>query len=179
MTSANRRRFGVLTVPALVIGLAACGSPPTAAGLVSEGLRAQLAGDDLTAESTYQQAIKLDPNNAVAHYDLGTVYDKQGKTSEAVAQYTAAVIVDPSFPDAMFNLAVDTAGSDPLGAEAFYLKVIAVQPGFAAAWLNVGFILHGQGKLAEANADWAKAVTLEPSLASRLPVATPSPAAHP
>ena len=159
--------------------LAACGSAPTAASLVSQGLKAQLAGDASTAENTYQQAIKLDPNNAVAHYDLGTVYDRQGRTSRAVEEYTTALVIEPAFTDALFNLAVDTAASNPSSAEELYRKVLALQPRFAAAWLNVGFILVDEGKTAAARSDWAKAASLDESLASRIPAASPSPAAQP
>lgn len=163
-----------LAAAMLVIGLAACGTPPTAQSLVSQGLKAQLAGDESTAESTYQQAIKLDPNNAVAHYNLGTVYDRQGNTSQAVTEYTATLVISPTFTDALFNLAVDTATSDPAGAQRLYLRVLALQPTFAAAWLNLGFIVQGEGKLADAKADWAKAVALDASLASHVPKPAPS-----
>jgi Flp pilus assembly protein TadD len=176
MTSASPRRFGIFALTALVLGLAACGSPPTAASLVSQGLKAQLAGDDSTAESTYQQAIKLDPNNAVAHYDLGTVYDRQGDKVQAESQYTATLVIEPTFTDALFNLADDTASSDPTSAATLYQQVLTLQPSFAAAWLNLGFILQGEGQTAEAKADWAKAVALEASLASRIPTPSPGPA---
>ena len=170
----TRGAIGSLAAAMLVIGLAACGTPPTAQSLVSQGLKAQLAGDESTAESTYQQAIKLDPNNAVAHYNLGTVYDRQGNTSQAVTEYTATLVISPTFTDALFNLAVDTATSDPAGAQRLYLRVLALQPTFAAAWLNLGFIVQGEGKLADAKADWAKAVALDASLASHVPKPAPS-----
>jgi len=111
----------------------------------------------------------------IAHYDLGTVYDKQGNATRAVAEYRAALVVDPTFTDALFNLGVDTAGADPAAAAQLYFKVVSLQPAFAAAWLNLGFILRGEGKVAEAQADWARAVSLDPSLASRVPSATRSP----
>jgi tetratricopeptide (TPR) repeat protein len=167
----SRRSLGALGLCALVIGIAACGSPPTATSLVAQGLRAQLSGNVSTAEDEYQQAIKIDRNNVIAHYDLGTVYDKQGNAAGAVAEYRAALLVDPTFTDALFNLAVDTAGSDPATAAQLYFKVVSLQPAFAAAWLNLGFILQGDGKLAEARADWARAVALDPSLAARVPSA--------
>jgi tetratricopeptide (TPR) repeat protein len=175
MTSALRLNVGTLAASLLVIGVAACGTPVTATGLVSQGLKAQLAGDTSTAESTYQQAIKLDPNNAVAHYDLGTVYDRMGDKAQAVTQYTAALVIEPAFADALFNLADDTASSDPTGAATLYLRVLTLQPSFAAAWLNLGFIVAGEGKASEARVDWAKAVGLEASLASHVPAASPSP----
>ncbi|HEY6469457.1 MAG TPA: tetratricopeptide repeat protein [Candidatus Dormibacteraeota bacterium] len=159
--------------------LAACGATQSATTLVSLGLKAQLSGDLTTAEDNYEQAIKLDANNMIAHYDLGTLYDRHGNTSLAVGEYTAALTIDPTFTDALFNLAVDTAAKDPSSAKTLYLKVVAGQPSFAAAWLNLGFILESEGKASAARADWSKAVVLDPSLATRIPhtptTATPKP----
>jgi tetratricopeptide (TPR) repeat protein len=142
--------------------------------LVAQGLRAQLSGNVSTAENEYRQAITLDQNNKIAHYDLGTVYDKQGNVTQAVGEYRATLVIDPTFTDALFNLAVDTAGSDAGGAAQLYFKVLSLQPTFAAAWLNVGFILQGEGKVGEAKADWAKAAALDPSLAARVPSPEPT-----
>ena len=92
-----------------------------------------------------------------------------------------ALVIAPNFADALFNLAVDTAGANPPSAEELYSKVVSLQPSFAAAWLNLGFTLLSQGKADQARADWAKAIAIDPTLASRLPkaTATPSPAASP
>lgn len=163
-----------------VVVLAACGSASSSAQttttLVTQGLQAQLSGDLASAASAYEQAIKLDQTNAIALYDLGTVYDRQKNEALAVSEYRKALVISPAFADAMFNLAVDTAGSDPLGAEQLYQKVVAIQPNFAAAWLNLGFILEKQGTIPAAKADWAKAVALDASLAARIPRASASPA---
>jgi Tfp pilus assembly protein PilF len=163
----------------LAIIVVACGTPQTATTLVTLGLKAQLAGDLTTAEDNYVQAIKLDTNNAVAHYDLGTIYDRNGKTSLAVGEYTAALVIDPTFTDALFNLAVDTAAADPTNAKVLYLKVVSAQPSFAAAWLNLGFILQAEGDTSAARTDWSKAVVLDPSLATRVPSARTPAAATP
>jgi len=167
-----------------VIALAGCGSaaatPAQAATtLVTSGLKAQLSGDLATAASDYQQAIQLDGNNLVAHYDLGTIYDQQRSTAEAVSEYQAALVIDPTFPDALFNLAVDTAGTNPQSAVVLYSRVVSLQPAYAAAWLNLGFALMTVGDQVQAKADWAKAVALDPTLASRLPKAAPSPSPTP
>jgi tetratricopeptide (TPR) repeat protein len=169
MTDSARRALMALALVPLAAVMAACGTPQTATNLVAIGLKAQLSGDLATAETSYQQAIKADANNDVAHYDLGTVYDKQGITARAVAEYRAALVIEPTFTDALFNLAVDTTTSDPASAHKLYLRVITLQPTFAAAWLNVGFILQSEGSVAEAKADWARAASLDASLASRIP----------
>ena len=140
-----------------------------AADLVAQGLKAQLSGDLSTAESDYQEAIQLDPNNTLGHYDLATIYDRQGNKAKAVHEYQSALTIDPNFADALFNLGVDTAPSDPLGAESLYRRVVSLQPTWATAWLNLGFVLQSEGKVVEAKTDWAKAISLDPSLASRIP----------
>ena len=174
--NAPGRWVGALGLSSFLIGIAACGTTPqTATTLVAQGLRAQLSGDVSTAENAYQQAINIDRNNAIAHYDLGTVYDKQGNTALAVEEYRASLLINPNFADALFNLAVDTTSTAPTGAAQLYLKVLTIQPTFAAAWLNVGFILQSEGKMSEARQDWAKAVALDASLASRVPTPAPSP----
>jgi superkiller protein 3 len=144
---------------------------------VTQGLKAQLSGDAATAQQDYKQAIQLDPNNDVAHFDLGTVYDEQRLEAQAVTEYQMALVIAPNFTDALFNLAVDTAGTNPPSAEQLYSKVVSIQPNFAAAWLNLGFALMSQGNADQAKVDWAKAIALDPSLGSRLPKATPSPSA--
>jgi Flp pilus assembly protein TadD len=144
-----------------------------AADLVTQGLKAQLSGDLTTAENDYREAVQLDQNNTLAHYDLGTIYDQQGKQAEAVREYQVTLTVDPNFAQALFNLGVDTANSDPQGAEVLYRKVVSLQPNWATAWLNLGFALQSEGKVAEAKADWAKAISIDPSLASRIPSSGP------
>jgi tetratricopeptide (TPR) repeat protein len=161
-----------------LLGVAACGSAATpaqqATNLVNKGLEAQLASDLGTAQSDYQQAIQLDNSNKLAHYDLGTIYGLQGRTAQAIQEYRTTLSLDPNFVRALYNLAVATTASDPAGAEQLYRKVISVQPTDASAWLNLGFILISEGKADEAKADWAKATSLDPTLASRIPTSTPS-----
>jgi tetratricopeptide (TPR) repeat protein len=165
----------------VVVGITACGAQGTpaqqAASLVTKGLEAQLAGDLSTAQNDYQQAIQLDNSNKYAHYDLGTIYDKQGNHAQAIQEYHTTLGLDPNFVDALFNLAVDTAASDPQSAENLYRKVLALQPTWASAWLNLGFVLMTEGRDGEARAAWARATTLDPSLASHIPSSTPSPSA--
>jgi tetratricopeptide (TPR) repeat protein len=180
----GRKGFAALALGPVLVVVAACGSSSAtpaqgAAALVTQGLKAQLSGDLATAASDYQQAIHLDGSSMVAHYDLGTVYDEQRNSAQAITEYQAALVIDPTFPDALFNLAVDTAGTNPQSASVLYSRVVSLQPNYAAAWLNLGFALMTQGDGVQARKDWAKAIALDPTLASRLPKTTPTPATTP
>jgi Flp pilus assembly protein TadD len=180
----GKKGLAALALGPVLVVIAGCGTAHTtpaqaATTLVTQGLKAQLSGDLATAASEYQQAIHLDGSNMVAHYDLGTVYDQQRSSAQAITEYQAALVIDPTFPDALFNLAVDTAGTNPQSASVLYSRVVSLQPNYAAAWLNLGFALMTQGDGVQAKADWAKAIALDPTLASRLPKTTPTPATTP
>jgi hypothetical protein len=56
---------------------------------------------------------------------------------------------------------------------------VSGQPSFAAAWLNLGFILQAEGDMSQARADWSKAVVLDPTLATRIPRVPTAPIATP
>jgi tetratricopeptide (TPR) repeat protein len=105
------------------------------AGYSNLGFCEELAEDPAAAEAAYRAGIAREPNNepchvnyglmmarhgksneallelqkvltpAKAHYDLGAVYESQGKVSEAKVEYRQAVQLDPSLVDAVQKLA--------------------------------------------------------------------------
>jgi protein O-mannosyl-transferase len=56
------------------------------------------------ALSEYQTAVRIYPNYADAHNNLGAILLQSGRTTEAVTEYQAAVRLDPDYPDAHSNL---------------------------------------------------------------------------
>jgi Flp pilus assembly protein TadD len=56
------------------------------------------------ALSEYQTAVRIYPDYADAHNNLGAILLQSGRTTEAVAEYQAAVRLDPDYPDAHSNL---------------------------------------------------------------------------
>ena len=53
-----------------------------------------------------QTAIRLDPDMADAHFNLGNALDQMGKPAEAAGSFTAALRLQPGDRDARFNLAL-------------------------------------------------------------------------
>lgn len=66
-----------------------------------ESHRASLRGD----MRRYRAALRRDPENAAARMLLGDVYVKLGRTRQAVAEYRAAVALDPRGYEARYKLA--------------------------------------------------------------------------
>lgn len=67
------------------------------------GLLQQEHGNYQTAEQSYQKAIAINPNNARAHYNLGTLYEDLNDLEQAKAAYQVAAR-SPDFPRAYNNL---------------------------------------------------------------------------
>jgi Flp pilus assembly protein TadD len=53
-----------------------------------------------------QHAIRLTPNLAVAHYNLGYALTKGHREREAIASYKQALLLKPDFAEVRNNLAV-------------------------------------------------------------------------
>jgi Tfp pilus assembly protein PilF len=180
------RMSRIVTAAAMVAALAACGSgTPTqspaqvATNDVNAGLSAQAAGNLSTAATDYKNAIALDPHNKFAYYDLGLVDQLQSQPVTAEQNYRAAIQIDPNFVPALFNLAILRTTPSPAEAEELYRHVISLQANDATAHLNLGFLLRSEKRIAEGNAELNTAVSLDPTLASRIPpgtLATPQPA---
>lgn len=59
------------------------------------------AGDLSRAEYAYKRAIEEDPKHASAHHNLGVVYRKQGKISQAVKMLKRARRLELRYPRRM------------------------------------------------------------------------------
>lgn len=59
------------------------------------------------AQSEFETAVLLDPRDADAHLQLGMVYDERKAPARAVAEYLAALHVNPGLATAHYRLAQD------------------------------------------------------------------------
>lgn len=172
--------IGASAILALTV-LAACGqdsaAPTPEVQLLTAGLAAQTLGQTQSAIADFRAVLQQDPSNKYALYDLGLIYQEQGKSASAEAEYRAALLSDPNYVPALFNLAILRTGPAPYEAVDLYRHVIAVQPGYAEAYLNLGYVLRSLGQMSEGDKEIAKALSLKPSLASpsSRPTASPIP----
>ena len=112
------------------------------------------------------QAIKIDPNDAVAHNNRGNVLSAMQKTDAAKAAFVKALSLNPEYIQAHYNLAVVLEDQHQWNqALARYQYVLAHEPGFALAHNNVGVIFRQQGKKYEALSCFERAIHSDPRLA--------------
>ena len=76
----------------------------------------------------YEQAVKLRPDYAEAHYNLGLVLAGRGRIDEAAAQFQAVLNTRPDHPEAHNNLGVLLAGQGHVDeAIAHFRKAVKTQ----------------------------------------------------
>jgi len=67
-------------------------------------IMAEVYGKLGSYSNAYKQAIRIDPDDAMAHYDLRIAYHKSGRYSEAIKVYKHAIQINPDFSLAHYNL---------------------------------------------------------------------------
>lgn len=159
--------------------LSACGSGGSSTQSIDQdltaGIAAQNAGNYASASADYEKVLALDKTNATALYDIGDVDQLQNLDADARARYLAALAVDPNFISAMYNLATLEANTTPNSARVLYQQIIRLQPSYADAHFNLGYVLLSLGQKAAGLAQINEGIRLDPSLRSRVVTTTTTP----
>lgn len=112
----------------------------------------------------FSRAVRANPDNYLAHNNLGFTLAQRGRFEEALGHYQTAIRLNPNYLEALFNLAhtLELLGR---GEEAifWYRKVLDLNPSLARPHRQLGRILLYQGKREEALVCLATAARLDPS----------------
>ncbi|MCY4662915.1 MAG: tetratricopeptide repeat protein [Acidobacteria bacterium] len=124
-------------------------------------------GQVALAEEELREAIRMAPDFADAHYNLGSVLQAQGSVRQAIGAYRRAISIDPAYSEAHNNLGalLDTSG-DRENALAHYRLAVQFGPREAAAHYNLGIALMARRQpdepVTEAVEAFRQAVALDP-----------------
>jgi Flp pilus assembly protein TadD len=119
------------------------------------------------AEAAFRQAIRLDPENAIAHAGLGHVLSDRKDLPGAEPALRQALRLDPRSAFAHNGLgSVLYHRGDLPGAEAEYREAIRLDPTLVSAHSNLGSVLYGRGDQRGAEAAYRDAIRLDPSFAN-------------
>ena len=109
------------------------------------------------------KALVIKPDDADAHYNIGTVLQKQNKLEEAIEAYSKALAIKPDDADTHYNIGIVFHGLNKLEeAIEAYNKALAIKPDYAAAYYNMGIVFQKQIKLEEAIEAYNKAIAIKP-----------------
>ena len=115
----------------------------------------------------WQDTVLHQPEDSVAHYNLGEELARAGRTPDAIEEFRAALNLRPNYPDAQNNLGLALANTGQLEeAIQHYQEALRLNPGHADAHNNLGNALSNAGHLQEAIEHYKQALALNPKHAT-------------
>ncbi len=116
--------------------------------------------DDL---SLFAHALQVTKDNYLAHNNLGTTWDKQGRYDDAIAQFQEALRIKPGYSQGRSNLGVVLVEKDQLDdAIHEFRTVLRLHPKYADAHNNLGIALEKKGLTNEAFQEYSLAIQFRP-----------------
>jgi spermidine synthase len=110
------------------------------------------------------EAVRLDPDFAEGHYNLGVGLYGRGRQREALTHWRKAVRLRPDYAEAHHNLgAALFADGDLPGALRHLAEAVRVQPRLAAAHRGLSVALDAAGRTDEARRHLEEALRLDPA----------------
>ncbi|HEY5911816.1 MAG TPA: tetratricopeptide repeat protein [Verrucomicrobiae bacterium] len=114
-------------------------------------------------EALFQHALRVTTGNYLAHVNLGSVRDGQGRFDEAAAQFEEALRIRPGYAKALSNLGVVLVQKDRVDEGIARLRqAIVADPHYADAHNSLGIALERKGLADEALKEYAQAVRDRP-----------------
>jgi eukaryotic-like serine/threonine-protein kinase len=124
-------------------------------------LQAQSKLDE--AVLAYREVIRLRPNFAGAHSNLGSALRQQGKVDEAIDECREAIRLKPNVPESHNALGRALADQKKLDeAIAEYREAIRLRPSYPEPRNDLGIALEVQGRRDDAIAEYREAIRLKP-----------------
>lgn len=137
--------------------------------LLSEGDTRMADGDHAEAAARYEEALALEPRNAVAHNKLGLALQMQGRFGHAEKQFRRAIELKPSYAEAYFRLGTVLRWKGNFSAsETALRRTVKLDPRNADALVGLGQTLAGLGSWNQTKSCIEKARRLKPRSATVL-----------
>jgi hypothetical protein len=136
---------------------------PTVDPDLAAGYQALSQGDARAARESYESALRNDPASRDAMLGLAAAEALQGRTGEALRLYQRVLELDPRDPMANAGLVALRPPGDPAQAESRLKLLLTQHPDSAALHFTLGNLYAGQSRWAEAQQEYFRAYSLEPS----------------
>jgi len=115
------------------------------------------------AIAEYKEAVRINPDYAEAHNNLGSALLLTGRTAEAIDEYNHALQIDPAYAQAHNNLgnALVQTGRAPEAID-HYREALRIAPTSAGAHNNLAAALAQMGQVSEAIQQLNAALRINP-----------------
>jgi tetratricopeptide (TPR) repeat protein len=131
--------------------------------IASTALTRAQVGYWFDSKTLFEHALRVDPNNYVAHNNYGIVLDEMGKHDEAIPHYRQSVAQQPTHIEALANLGVSYVETgDYEEAKHFLSRALMLNGDHAEALNYTGLLLSAQGQHGESLAYFRKAISIKP-----------------
>ncbi|MBC2717968.1 MAG: tetratricopeptide repeat protein [Desulfobacteraceae bacterium] len=111
----------------------------------------------------FEHNLKVTPNNSVAHNNIGTELNRQGRPDEAIHHFLQALRIKPDHDGAHYNtgISLDKLGRTDEAIE-HYRQALKINPGNLDALYSIGVDLDKQGRTNEAIGYYLRAIRINP-----------------
>ena len=101
----------------------------------------RISSENSKSIEALKQAIRINPDDAEAHYNLGNIYYKSSMYEEAIDEFKQAIRIDPDLVEAPYDLGYVYAdlGMYKEAIEAFR-QAIRINPDFSEAHCCLGLV---------------------------------------
>ena len=140
-------------------------SPHDVDALIYKGQIQLHKGDSAGAVDSLQNALRKDPDSAIAHYQLGLAYEQQHNDARAESEWRDAVRLRPDLTDAQRALAALELKNGELDALLQTAQqIITAQPNSADGYLLKAVAEQNRQRYAEAQQDAQHAMQVAPQI---------------
>jgi tetratricopeptide (TPR) repeat protein len=147
----------------------------SASALLDGALAKQQSGDiegaraDLMTIVESSNAIEMPELVVTSYFNLGVLAQAAKKPEDAINYYKRALVIDPTYTPALFNIAIAYTPINAKSAVAFYDLLLSVKPGDANALYNKGLLVWNLGEESAGVELIKRAIKIAPALADQVP----------
>ena len=125
-------------------------------------------GQTVKAIKAYQQALRINPDDADAWVNLGLTYSHADQTTKAIEAYQQALRINPDDAGAWYNLGTTYSHADQTAkAIEAYQQALRIDPDNAAAWYNLGVEFKFSGESQRVMEVYRRLKALDPAFADK------------
>lgn len=169
----NRLYKNLITLTLAVITLNVFAQDKGSIGdLIKEGVQLNDQGKYAEAIAKYNEALKIDPENAQANYEMGFTQVQSGKGNDGIPYAEKAIEKSnsPQLKAACYDMLGSIYDNDHQTQKAIeaYKNGIQVNPKYQRLYYNLGLTYFRNKQFAEAETNATEAIKLDPKHASSL-----------